>query len=128
MNDKRRAKNGRRIAALDLDALVHERLRLGMLSVLAVNDSMSFTELRESLGTTDGNLIAHARRLEDAGYIAAEKGRNERRTCTTYRITPRGRMALERYVQMLERVLPPAPTSRRIGEGEELSAAALSKA
>ena len=101
----------------------HERLRLGILSVLAVSDTMSFTDLREAMGTTDGNLSVQARRLEDAGYIAAVKEHDERRPRTVYRLTQKGRAALERYVQTIERILPAATGHRAERAPGDLSAA-----
>ncbi|HXE90498.1 MAG TPA: transcriptional regulator [Terriglobales bacterium] len=90
-----------------LDQLIHERLRLGIVCTLAVQDSLSFTELRDLLETTDGNLSVQARKLEEAGYIRCSKRFEERRPRTTYRLTPRGRAALEDYLQTLSDMLPP---------------------
>ena len=77
--------------APELDRLIHERMRLGILSALAVNDSLSFSELRDLLETTDGNLSVHARKLEDARYIRCVKGFEGRKPRTEYRITRTGR-------------------------------------
>jgi DNA-binding MarR family transcriptional regulator len=85
-----------------LDRLVHDRVRLGMLSALAVSERLGFTELRGVLETTDGNLSAHARKLEDAGYISIEKSFRERVPHTEFRITTEGRAALERYLEHME--------------------------
>ncbi|HEV2844322.1 MAG TPA: transcriptional regulator, partial [Thermoanaerobaculia bacterium] len=74
-------------AALDLDRLIHERMRLGIISALAVNDQLSFNDLKKLLKTTDGNLSVHARKLEDAGYIACEKYFEGRVPKTEYRLT-----------------------------------------
>src|SRR5712691_2564217 len=81
-----------------LDRLVHERLRLGILSALAVNDSLTFNELKKLLDTTDGNLSVHARKLEEAGYVACAKSFQGRMPRTDYRLTAPGRRALDRYL------------------------------
>lgn len=91
--------------ALDLDRLIHERLRLGIVSALAVNDHLSFNELKRLLRTTDGNLSVHARKLEEAGYIACEKHFEGRLPKTDYRLTPPGRRALERYLDHMEAII-----------------------
>ena len=88
-----------------LDRLVHERLRLGILSALAVTDSLTFTEIKKLLDTTDGNLSVHARKLEEAGYISCAKGFAGRVPRTDYRLTPSGRRALDRYVDHMERLI-----------------------
>ena len=85
-----------------LDRLVHDRVRLGILSALAVSDGLGFTELRGILDTTDGNLSAHARKLEDAGYIAVDKSFRDRLPYTEYRLTAAGRAALENYLDHME--------------------------
>jgi DNA-binding MarR family transcriptional regulator len=90
----------------ELDPLIHERLRLGMLSVLAVQESMSFTELRDLLQTTDGNLSVQARRLESAGYVICEKRFEARKPKSTYRMSGTGRAALEAYLETLSSLLP----------------------
>lgn len=87
------------------DRLIHERLRLGIVSALAVNDSLTFGELRRLLQTTDGNLSVHARKLEDAGYIACLKSFNGRTPRTEYRLTPAGRKALEKYLDHMEALI-----------------------
>ena len=92
-------------AALDLDRLIHERMRLGIVSALAVNDHLSFNELKRLLKTTDGNLSVHARKLEDAGYIACEKYFEGRLPKTDYRLTPPGRKALERDLDHMEAII-----------------------
>ena len=92
-------------AALDLDRLIHERMRLGIVSALAVNDHLSFNDLKRLLKTTDGNLSVHARKLEDAGYIACEKYFEGRMPKTDYRLTPPGRKALERYLDHMEAII-----------------------
>jgi DNA-binding MarR family transcriptional regulator len=88
-----------------LDRLVHERLRLGILSALSVNDSLTFTEIRNLLETTDGNLSVHARKLEEAGYIACVKSFAGRVPRTDYSLTPAGRKALDRYLDHMESLI-----------------------
>jgi DNA-binding MarR family transcriptional regulator len=88
-----------------LDRLVHERLRLGILSALSVNESLTFNELKKLLDTTDGNLSVHARKLEEAGYLACQKGFEGRVPRTDYRMTPAGRRALERYLDHMEALI-----------------------
>jgi len=92
-------------AALDLDRLIHERMRLGIVSALAVNDHLSFNDLKRLLKTTDGNLSVHARKLEEAGYIACEKYFEGRIPKTDYRLTRPGRKALERYLDHMEAII-----------------------
>lgn len=92
-------------AAGDLDLLIHERVRLGIVSALAVTSPMSFSELREALGLTDGNLSVHARKLEDAGYLACAKSFDGRIPRTEYRLTPDGRRALQRYLDHMEALI-----------------------
>ena len=89
----------------ELDRLVHERIRLGILSALAAADSFGFTELRDLLAASDGNLSVHARKLEDAGYIACVKSFDDRTPRTTYRITDDGRGALEAYLGQMESII-----------------------
>jgi DNA-binding MarR family transcriptional regulator len=91
--------------AQHLDRLVHERLRLGILSALAVNESLTFTELKKLLDTTDGNLSVHARKLEEAGYIGCAKGFSGRVPRTDYRLTAAGRRALDRYLDHMEALI-----------------------
>jgi DNA-binding MarR family transcriptional regulator len=91
--------------ALALDRLIHERLRLGIVSALAVNDSLTFNELKALLDTTDGNLSVHARKLEDAEYVTCTKSFEGRVPRTAYRITPTGRRALERYLDHMEALI-----------------------
>lgn len=90
---------------LALDRLIHERLRLGILSALAVNESLSFNDLKKLMQTTDGNLSVHARKLEEAGYIACAKSFEGRMPKTEYTITPPGRRALERYLDHMEALI-----------------------
>jgi DNA-binding transcriptional ArsR family regulator len=91
--------------ALDLDRLIHERMRLGIVSALAVNDSLSFNDLKQLLKTTDGNLSVHARKLEEAGYIACAKYFDGRVPKTEYRLAAPGRRALERYLDHMEAII-----------------------
>ncbi len=92
-------------AAQDVDRLVYQRVRLGIMSALAVNRSISFSELKELLRTSDGNLSVHARKLEDAGYVSCKKSFQGRLPKTEYRLTPRGRRALERYLDHMEALI-----------------------
>lgn len=91
--------------ALDLDRLIHERVRLGIVSALAVNGSLTFTDLRDLLGTTDGNLSAHARRLEDAGYVVCKKSFDGRTPKTEYGLTGTGRRELNAYLNHMEAII-----------------------
>ncbi len=88
-----------------LDQIIHERVRLGIVSALAVNDALAFPELKRLLGASDGNLSVHARKLEDAGYLTATKGFDGRVPRTEYRLTPAGRAALERYLDHMEALI-----------------------
>ena len=90
---------------LDLDRLIHERLRLGIVSALAVNERLTFNDLKRLLRTTDGNLSVHARKLEEASYIACTKSFEGRVPKTEYTITPGGRRALERYLDHMEALI-----------------------
>ena len=96
---------GEKRTALDLDRVIHERLRLGIISALAVNERMSFNDLKRLLQTTDGNLSVHARKLEDAQYIACDKSFDGRVPRTEYRLTAAGRRALEKYVGHMEAII-----------------------
>ena len=96
---------GARGAPPDLDRLIHERIRLGIVSALAVNESLSFNELKELLKTTDGNLSVHARKLEEAEYIVCEKYFEGRLPKTVYRLTLTGQRALERYLDHMEALI-----------------------
>ena len=89
-------------ASLDLDRLIHERVRLAIVSALAVNTALTFNELKQLLGTSDGNLSVHARRLEEAGYLDCTKSFEGRVPKTEYRLTGTGRAALERYLAHME--------------------------
>ena len=90
---------------LALDRLIHERLRLGILSALAVNESMSFGDLKKLMQTTDGNLSVHARKLEEASYVTCTKSFEGRVPKTEYAITASGRRALERYLDHMEALI-----------------------
>ncbi|HET8679510.1 MAG TPA: transcriptional regulator [bacterium] len=89
----------------DLDRLIHERTRLGIVSALAVNPSLSFTDLKKLLATTDGNLSVHARKLEEARYVTCTKSFAGRVPRTVYRLTAQGREALERYLNHMEALI-----------------------
>ncbi len=101
------ASSGRAAAssAPNLDQLIHERMRLGIVSALAVNEALSFNDLKKLLGTTDGNLSVHARKLEDAEYITCSKFFEGRVPKTEYRLTDVGRRALERYLDHMEALI-----------------------
>ena len=88
-----------------LDPVIHERVRLGIVSALAGGDAMTFRDLRERLQLTDGNLSVHARKLEGAGYVACRKTFEDRKPRTTYRLTAAGRRALDRYLDHLQAVI-----------------------
>jgi len=88
-----------------LDRLIHERLRLGIVSALAVNDSLSFSDLKKLMKTTDGNLSVHARKLEEAEYIICDKGFEGRVPRTEYRLAAAGRRALEKYLAHMEAII-----------------------
>ena len=92
-------------SALELDRLIHERVRLGIVSALAVNDRLTFNELKRLLDTTDGNLSVHARKLEDAGYVRCHKTFEGRVPRTEYVLTKAGREALESYVAHMEALI-----------------------
>ena len=89
----------------DLDKVIHERMRLGIISALAANTKLSFTELKNLLQTTDGNISVHARKLEDAGYLTCEKSFRGRTPLTEYAITIDGRKALEKYLDHMEALI-----------------------
>jgi DNA-binding HxlR family transcriptional regulator len=89
----------------EIDRLIHERLRLGIISALAVNDSLTFNELKQMVRTTDGNLSVHARKLEDAGYVSCSKTFEGRTPKTEYSLTVAGKRALERYLAHMEAVI-----------------------
>ena len=89
----------------ELDRLIHERMRLGIVSALAANESLTFNDLKNLMRTTDGNLSVHARKLEEAGYILCTKSFDGRVPKTEYRIAPVGRRALERYLNHMEALI-----------------------
>ena len=89
----------------DLDRLIHERVRLGIVSALAVNRELTFNELKAMLKATDGNLSVHARKLEEANYIVCTKSFDGRLPKTEYRLTAAGRRALERYLNHMEALI-----------------------
>jgi len=89
----------------NLDRIIHERMRLGIVSALAVNDSLTFNELKKLLQTTDGNLSVHARRLEEVDYVECTKSFEGRVPKTEYRLTPAGRKAFERYLNHMEALI-----------------------
>ncbi len=115
--------SGRDPDVQELDDLIHSKVRLGAIAVLASADDAEFTYLRDRLNTTDGNLSTHMRRLEEAGYVEVRKSFVERKPLTRYRLTPRGRRAFKEYVDRLERLLglgassgPGKPDTRNEGE------------
>jgi DNA-binding MarR family transcriptional regulator len=95
----------REVAASNLDRLIHERTRLAIISALAVNASLTFNELKDLLRVTDGNLSVHARKLEDAGYVACTKSFAGRLPKTEYRLSATGRRALEKYLDHMEALI-----------------------
>ena len=101
--------DGNASAPLLLDRVIHERVRLAIVSTLAVHELLTFNEMKAMLETSDGNLSVHARKLEDAGYVACKKGYAGRVPRTEYRITAAGRRALERYLSHMEALI------RRVG-------------
>ena len=100
-----RARLASSTGTLELDGLIHERVRLGIVSALSVHERLAFTELRQVLNTTDGNLSAHARKLEDAGYIECRKSFAGRVPHTEYSLTTLGRSRLKEYVAHMEALI-----------------------
>jgi DNA-binding HxlR family transcriptional regulator len=100
-----RAEAAKKQSPLELDRLIHERLRLGIVSALAVNERLTFNDLKALLQTTDGNLSVHARKLEDAEYLTCEKSFDGRVPRTEYRLTAAGRRALEKYLVHMEAII-----------------------
>jgi DNA-binding MarR family transcriptional regulator len=98
-----RARHGGEDAGFD--RLIYERVRLGIMSALAMNEQLSFNELKSLFDVSDGNLSAHARKLEEAGYVACTKSFEDRRPKSQYRITPVGKRALLRYLEHIEAVI-----------------------
>ena len=92
-------------SAIALEQLIHERTRLGIISALAVNETLRFNELKQLLGISDGNLSVHARKLEDAGYITCTKSFANRLPKTEFSLTPAGRRALEKYLNHMEALI-----------------------
>lgn len=105
-----------------LDPVIHERLRLGILSALAVQECLSFTELRSLLNTTDGNLSVQARKLEEAGYVLCRKRFVGRKPRSTYRLSTAGRRALEEYLETLAGLLPNGVEWKKSGASDSLQA------
>ena len=103
-----RATKGDESMAPALDKVIHERIRLGIVSALAVNERLTFNELKQLLHTSDGNVSVHARKLEDAGYLACAKSFDGRVPRTDYRLTAAGRKALERYLSHMEALIQAA--------------------
>jgi DNA-binding HxlR family transcriptional regulator len=104
-------KRARRKTPVELDRVIHERVRLAIVSALAGAESLSFNELKDLLGITDGNLSVHARRLEEAGFVACEKSFVDRVPRTEYQLTTAGRRALDEYLDHMESLI------RRVREG-----------
>jgi DNA-binding HxlR family transcriptional regulator len=92
-------------SAAELDPVIHERMRLGIISALAVREALTFSELKRLLDATDGNLSVHARKLEEANYVVCTKSFSGRVPRTEYRITPSGQRALERYLDEMEQII-----------------------
>jgi DNA-binding transcriptional ArsR family regulator len=97
--------------ATNLDRLLHDRMRLGIVSALAAGDEMSFTDLKAALNATDGNLSVHARKLEEAGYVACTKTFSGRTPRTDYKLTASGRRALEKYLDHMDALIKAARRS-----------------
>ena len=97
--------------ATSLDRLLHDRMRLGIVSALAATEEMSFTDLKSALNATDGNLSVHARKLEEAGYVACEKTFSGRTPRTDYKLTASGRRALEKYLDHMDAIIKAARTT-----------------
>jgi DNA-binding HxlR family transcriptional regulator len=103
--DSQGAQTKEKSAAPNLDRLIHERLRLGIISALAANESLTFSDLKNLMNTTDGNLSVHARKLEEAGYISCTKFFEGRLPKTEYKLTAAGRSALEKYLSHMESLI-----------------------
>ena len=97
--------------ATSLDRLLHDRMRLGIVSALAATGAMSFTDLKDTLNATDGNLSVHARKLEEAGYVSCEKTFAGRTPRTDYKLTTSGRRALEKYLDHMDAIIRAARTT-----------------
>lgn len=100
-----KAIDGDTAAPLALDRIIHERLRLAIVSALAVHETLTFNELKAMLDASDGNVSVHARKLEDAGYVSCKKGFDGRIPRTEYRLTAAGRRALEGYLAHMEALI-----------------------
>jgi DNA-binding HxlR family transcriptional regulator len=100
-----RRDSGSRAGPPELDRLVHQRVRLGIMSALAVNEALTFNDLKRLLDITDGNLSVHARKLEDAGYVVCAKSFDGRIPKTEYHLSERGHEALRRYLDDMERII-----------------------
>ena len=105
VTDQQVARTKEKSAAPNLDRLIHERLRLGIISALAANESLTFSDLKSLMNTTDGNLSVHARKLEEAGYISCTKFFEGRLPKTEYKLTAAGRSALEKYLSHMESLI-----------------------
>ena len=101
----------------DFDRLIHERMRLGIVSALAANASLTFNELKQLLDSTDGNLSVHARKLEEAGYIGCSKSFEGRMPRTDYTLTAKGRQALEKYLNHMEALIVAMKRTSEDGAG-----------
>ena len=101
----KRTKRGGRSNPVELDRIIHERVRLAIVSALAVNESLTFNEMKTLLDTSDGNLSVHARKLEEAGYLVCDKSFEGRMPRTEYRITTAGRRALKQYLDHMEALI-----------------------
>ena len=104
-NESRAQNAKQKSAAPNLDRLIHERLRLGIISALAANESLTFSDLKNLMNTTDGNLSVHARKLEEAGYISCSKYFEGRLPKTEYKLTATGRNALQNYLNHMESLI-----------------------
>ena len=91
--------------SLNLDRIIHEKGRLGIMSLLAASPELSFTDLRDSLGMTDGNVTTHIRTLQQAGYVSVAKSYENNRPLTTCALTPAGRKAFTTYINLLEKIV-----------------------
>ncbi|MBL8125948.1 MAG: transcriptional regulator [Blastocatellia bacterium] len=104
-SDALRVEHAAETVSGELDKVIHERMRLGIISALAANEKLSFSDLKNLLNTTDGNISVHARKLEDAGYVSMKKSFSGRTPLTEYNITASGREALERYLDHMEALI-----------------------
>ena len=97
---------------LQLDRVIHEKVRLAIMSLLAASPQLSFTEMRDTLNMTDGNLTAHMRTLQEAGYVSVTKEFQGRRPLTTYSLTAQGRKAFATYINLLEQIVQQTKAAR----------------